>query len=222
MMNIRRNRKVKITGPVWITLLITLLGVWVSPAYATELDEILAQLKTTAGTTETLLSDFVQEKNLSIMAETLVSQGRFAYQKPDQLRWELLQPIASGFVLRGRQGDRWNSLSRKVEAYAIDRDPVMGMVAKQLLAWARVDLDWLESHYRMALKSEQPLCLLLTPRDQGEAGFIDHLEVTFASDLNYVEQVLLAERSGDSTLLKFVNVALNGTLSPAIFEPPVF
>ena len=107
--------------------------------------------------------------------------------------------IASGFVLRAKQGERWNSLSQKVENYSVDRDPVMGMVAQQLLAWARVDLDWLQTHYRMELKSEEPLCLQLTPRDQGEAGFIDHLEVTFSGDRSYVEQVLLAEQSGDST-----------------------
>ncbi len=207
---------------LWITLLITLCGGWITPLWAAELNDIFAEIKIAAGHTETLLSDFVQEKNLSIMSETLVSKGRFAYRKPDNLRWELLTPIASGFVLRGQQGERWNSLSQTVENYSVDRDPVMGMVAQQLLAWARVDLDWLDAHYRMELTSEVPLSLQLTPRDQGEAGFINHLEVTFSTDRSYVEQVVLAEQSGDSTVLKFINVVINGTLPEAVFSAPVF
>ena len=207
---------------LWITLLITLLGGWITPLWAAQLNDILAELKGAAGQTENLLSDFVQEKNLSIMDETLVSNGRFAYAKPANLRWELLDPIASGFVLRGHQGQRWNSLSQSVETYSVDRDPVMGMVAQQLLAWAKVDLDWLETHYRLELKSEEPLCLQLTPRDAGEAGFIDHLEVTFAANHSYVEQVVLAEQSGDSTVLKFINVVINGELPDTIFSAPVF
>ncbi len=207
---------------LWIGLWITLLGLWVSPLGAAELEEVLAEIKGAAGQTETLLSDFVQEKNLSLMAETLVSRGRFAYRKPDMLRWELLEPIASGFVLRGSQGERWNSLSRQVERYSVARDPVMGMVARQLLAWARVDLDWLQSHYLMTLKSEQPLGLQLTPRDQAEAGIIRHIEVTFAPDRSHVEQVALAEQSGDSTVLKFFNVTLNRSLPDNIFAAPDF
>jgi len=207
---------------LWIGLWITLLGWWVSPVSAAELDDVLTEIRAAAGHTETLLSDFVQEKHLSIMAEPLASKGRFAYRKPDQLRWELLEPIAAGFVLRGKQGERWNSLSRQVESYAVERDPVMGMVAKQLLAWARVDLDWLQSHYLMALKSAEPLGLLLTPRDPGEAGLIRHIEVTFAPDRSYVDQVALAEQSGDSTVLKFSHVAINSALPANIFVAPDF
>ena len=75
---------------LWITLLITLLGVWTTPLWAAELNELLAAIKVAASQTDTLSSDFVQEKNLSIMDEKLVSKGYFAFRKPDNLRWELL------------------------------------------------------------------------------------------------------------------------------------
>ena len=139
-------------------------------SHESKLDEVFLRLKTAAAETRNLSSDFVQEKHLAIFAEILYSKGHFFYQQPDHLRWELLTPVASGFVLRGRQGERWNSLSQEVGSFRIDSDPLMGVIAQQLLAWARVDIDWLQNRYRIELLAEQPVRLQLFPLDRGEAG----------------------------------------------------
>ncbi|MEA3545414.1 MAG: outer membrane lipoprotein carrier protein LolA, partial [Thermodesulfobacteriota bacterium] len=84
-----------------------------------ELAPLLAELKQAAAQIETLSSPFVQEKYLDIFAEKLLSQGAFSYRKPDLLRWELLTPVASGFVLRGDRGRRWNRLSQEQESFSV-------------------------------------------------------------------------------------------------------
>lgn len=200
----------------WICLL------FASPVYAevTELAPLLVELKLAAAETETLSSHFEQEKYLEIFAEKLLSKGRFVYHKPDQLRWELLTPVASGFVLRGDQGERWNSLSQEQESFSVQTDPVMGMIAQQLLAWARVDLDWLQSRYRMELQSVEPVLLHLYPLDQGEAAFIDYLQIQFAADQSHVAEVLMVEQGGDTTLIRFVDVQINTELSTDAFQVP--
>lgn len=187
-----------------------------------ELAPLLAELKLAAAQTETLTSQFVQEKYLEIFSEKLLSEGHFVYSKPDQLRWELLTPVASGFVLRGDQGKRWNSLSQQRENFSVKSDPVMGMIAQQLLAWARVDLDWLQSRYRMELSSSDPVTLFLYPLDQGEAAFIEYLQIQFATDRRHVAEVLMVEQGGDSTLIRFVDVEINGELSTDAFEAPEY
>ena len=192
------------------------------PAGATELQSLLERMQSAASSTETLASAFVQEKYLAIFSETLVSQGRFAYGRPDRLRWELLTPFASGFVLNGRSGERWNGLSKERGHFSIDREPVMGMIAQQLLAWARVDLDWLRQRYRMELLAREPARLRLIPLVQGEAAFIQHLEMTFAEDLRSIAAVLLLELGGDKTLLRFSQVELNATLQDDTFHAPQF
>ena len=201
------------------TVLLLLLAL---PAGASELQKLLDQMQQAASLTETLSSSFVQEKHLAIFSEKLISQGRFVYARPDRLRWELLTPFASGFVLNGRNGERWNGLSREKGSFSVDRDPVMGMIAQQLLAWARVDLDWLSQRYRMELLSTWPAQLRLTPLEQGEAGFIRHLEITFADDLRSIVTVLLLEAGGDETLLRFSQVELNARLPEEMFRAPEF
>ncbi|NOQ52492.1 MAG: outer membrane lipoprotein carrier protein LolA [Desulfuromonadaceae bacterium] len=194
------------------------------PCYAesAEIAPLLAELKLAAAETETLSSRFVQEKHLAIFAEKLLSQGRFVYRKPDRLRWELLTPVAAGFVLQGEHGERWNSLSREQESFSVDNDPIMGMIAQQLLAWARVDLDWLQSRYRMELQSAEPVTLRLYPLDRGEAEFIDYLEILFAADRRHVAEVLMVEQEGDSTLLRFTDVEINTELPLDAFQVPGF
>lgn len=191
-------------------------------AEKTVLQALLNELKDAAAQTTTLESRFVQEKHLAIFAEKLLSQGRFAYRKPDRLRWELLSPMSSGFVLRGASGERWNSLSKEQGRFTVESDPIMGMIAQQLLAWARVDTDWLQQRYQMELLSSQPVKLRLTPLDQGEAGFIDFLQIVFADDRRHVAEVLMVEQGGDSTLLRFTDVQLNTDLTGEAFQPPEF
>jgi len=191
-------------------------------AGADDLSDLLAKLRTAAAATETLESPFVQEKYLAMFSEKLVSQGQFAYRKPDQLRWELLSPVGSGFILRGDKGERWNSLSHEKESFSTRKDPVMGMIARQLLAWARVDLDWLQQRYRMELVGDEAVALRLYPLDPGEAGFIDYLQVKFSADYSHVIEVLMAEQGGDSTLIRFTAVKINLPLPATVFQVPKF
>jgi len=188
----------------------------------TRLVQIFERLQTAAAATESLASNFIQEKQLAIFEETLVSKGRFFYRQPDQLRWELLTPVASGFVLNGQKGQRWNSLSRETRSFRIDSDPMMGIVAQQLLAWARVDIEWLLKRYRIKLLAEQPIRLQLVPRDPGEAGFIEKLQILFAVDGSHVVQVEMFETGGDKTLLRFTQVRINQPLTEDTFKAPEF
>ncbi len=187
-----------------------------------ELNQVFARLKAAAEETKTLSSSFVQEKHLAIFSEQLLSQGRFVYQKPDQLRWELLTPATSGFVLNGAEGVRWNGLSKETNNFSTDRDPLMGMIARQLFAWAQLDIEWLLSRYQIELINEQPVQLKLIPLDQGEAGFIEHLQIRFAADQSYVETVEMNEKGGDKTLLHFKDVQLNRELTADAFKAPRF
>lgn len=209
----------------YLLVLLFCLPVWCSaaePPDATRLPAVFARLQSAAAETQSLVSTFVQEKQLAIFSQTLLSNGRFYYRQPDQLRWELLTPVASGFVLRGQQGERWNSLSREVSAFRIDRDPLMGIVAQQLLAWARVDIDWLRSRYRIELLAEPPIRLQLFPLDPGEAGFIEQLQILFAADSSHVALVEMHEVGGDKTLLRFEQVQINQPLPAEAFQAPEF
>jgi outer membrane lipoprotein-sorting protein len=186
------------------------------------LEDVQAELRQGAQKVETLKSDIVQEKHLQMFAETLESRGSFMFARPDNLRWEMLEPVASGFVLRGEEGTRWNALSEEVDSFSVDSDPIMGVVAQQLLAWARVDMEWLNTRYRMEVTHSEPVTLRLIPRDAAEAQMIESLTIVFDSQRRHVDEVLMREQGGDWTRMRFTDVEVNADLPAHAFRVPEF
>ena len=179
-------------------------------------DPILAHLEAVSARVQTLSSDFTQQKYLAVFKEALVSRGRFYYRKPDRLRWELTAPVVSGFALNGQTGRRWQGSERSSRCFELDRDPVMKIVAEQLLAWARADFPWLRAHYRIRVVGSKPVRLRLEPLF-ATGGFLDHLEIRFAPDGSHVQQVELHEKDGDYTRIRFSDTVVNGPLADGLF-----
>lgn len=178
---------------------------------------LLDSLARSAGGVKSLSSDFVQEKHLSMFKSVMSSKGRFYYVKPDQLRWELTAPVASGFVLKGDKGRRWHERTGRTENFSIGQDPVMKIVSDQLFAWARADFAWLKKEYRITVLDESPVQLRLEPKAGPTAGFLKQLLIGFSADGRYVRSVELHEKDGDFTRIKFTNTAVNKQLSADLF-----
>jgi outer membrane lipoprotein-sorting protein len=197
--------------------LLLLLGssLWAAEPLRQE-DPILAQLQSRAAVVETLASDFIQEKHLAVFREVLISKGRFLYGRPDRLRWELTEPVRSGFVLQGEKGRRWHQHTGRSEPFTLSREPVMKLVAEQLLAWAVADFDRLRKQYQISVIGRAPVALRLEPL-AGAEEFLDHLQVVFAADGSHVQSVEVHERGGDFTRIRFINSLVNGPLPADAF-----
>ncbi|MCD6525910.1 MAG: outer membrane lipoprotein carrier protein LolA [Desulfuromonas sp.] len=181
------------------------------------LPQLAERIRSAAAQVNTLSSRFEQQKYLSMFAETLQSSGQFYYQRPDLLRWELLEPVVSGFVLQGDHGQRWHGRIKGSESFKLDQDPAMSLIAKQLFAWARADLDWLQQHYHIDMVSDQPIRLRLIPPAGQGGGFLDHLLIEFAESASYVAQVEIHEQDGDYTRIIFNQTQMNIPISDGLF-----
>ena len=83
---------------LWIIAL--LLGGWIAcqaqhPGYApvTDITKFKDQLSAASQKMSSLKSDFVQEKNLSMLSEKIVSKGIFWFKKENLVRMEYKQPF---------------------------------------------------------------------------------------------------------------------------------
>jgi outer membrane lipoprotein-sorting protein len=198
-------------------ILCLLLGLCLpAVALAESPDGVLDRLNELAAGVDTLASDFSQEKYLAVFQDVLPAKGRFYYRKPDHLRWEMTSPVTSGFVLRGDTGRRWQEAGSRGEPFDIAREPVMKIVADQLLAWTRADFEALRRDYRISLAGEAPVRLRLDPKGAA-AGFLDYLSITFAPDGRHVQQVEVHEQGGDYTRITFHHTVVNGPLADDLF-----
>jgi len=179
---------------------------------------LFSRMERAAGEVKTISSDFVQEKRLAIFEKVISSRGLFRFQKPDRLRWESTEPVASGFVLNGNKGRRWHQRTGKVEHFDIRREPVMKIVSDQILAWAKPDFAFLRREYRIRVLAEHPLSLRLDPLSPPAAGMPDHLRITFSPDDRYVRTVEIHEKDGDSTVIRFIGTIVNQPIDPDQFQ----
>ena len=178
-------------------------------------DAVLARLAQNAAEIETLQGRVLQEKRLEMFKDTVTSRGRFAYRRPDQLRWELTDPVVTGFVLTGSSGHRWHGLTGKKEAFTLEGDPMMRVLAGQILASVRADFSPLLKEYRISVASESPVTLLLEPLTP--SAFVERVTVAFSKKAEYVESVTVREQGGDQTTISFSEVEVNRPLPDGTF-----
>jgi outer membrane lipoprotein-sorting protein len=178
-------------------------------------DEVVARLTRNAAGIETLQGSVLQEKRLEMFKDTVSSRGRFAYRRPDRLRWELTDPVVTGFVLTGSSGRRWHGTTGKTEAFTLESDPLMRVLAGQILASVRADFSPLMKEYRISVSSESPVTLLLEPLAPNP--FVERVTVTFSKKTEYVESVTVREQGGDQTTISFSEVEVNRPLPDGTF-----
>jgi len=181
-----------------------------------DIDAVLQELRVQATAVESISSEFSQESHLSVFEETIVSNGRFLFRKPDKLRWEYLHPITEGFALDGDQGLRWTKTTKT--SFSLRSDPLMNIVARQLLAWAIFDLEWLSAEYDIALTGESPVLLKLVPKDTDTSQVLKHLLIEFSVSSNTVQRVEIHDQSGDLTRILFENSHVNTPLDNGMFR----
>ncbi len=209
-------------GIVLLTI-VFLVGVTVAKAEQRTQDPrplAFAHIAIAASAMETVSSDFTQERFASMLKDPLVSSGRFAYEKPDRLYWEVVKPSASGFVVKGGKARRWDGDSHdRTEAFDLEKEPVMRAIVEQVFAWVRGDFPWLEKRYKITTKEGMPTVLKLLPLLSQEKKYVAYLNITFSKDWAYVSSVEIHEKSGDYTRISFLNTAINEPLPKGLFAP---
>lgn len=201
-----------------LLLLVSLALCWsVSPCLAEDEAQVLRRIQEAAAEVRTIQADFQQVKHLAVFQTDMLTKGRMLLEKPDKLRWEYLEPSASGFMVNGADAIRWNELVREPERFSIDDDMAAKIVAEQLLAWASVDLERLRGNFSITVEQAEPPVLRLLPRSEQLREFLEHIQISFAADARVVRQVVIQEKDGDDTKLYFENVRINEPLPENVF-----
>ena len=89
--------------------------------YDNKTEAVLLRIKQAASKIETLEGEFIQKKKISILKDMPDSYGRFYYQSPDRLRWEIVKPVTMGFIINGDHGRKWNGKEGKSRRFDVRR-----------------------------------------------------------------------------------------------------
>lgn len=168
--------------------------------------------------------NFEQSRFLPLFGDTINSSGRFAFKKPDHVRWEYTKPHKSILVVRGDRGHKWSESTRRVEDFRLAEDRGLDAVVKQLFTWFKGEFTKLNKDYDVEITSREPLALTMKPKSQVVQRFIASIEVRFSKDESRIESVKLTEplAEGDEqagyTLYKFSDTKLDAGIQDKEFR----
>ncbi len=178
------------------------------------LDALLSDIQNKSNQFQSLTCQFSQERHLSLFSRPVLFKGTLAIIRPDHLRWEFRDPVPSVLIFSGNMGLRCTDNTPPVH-FDLASDPIMRMVAEQLWTWLNGNYKKLEDTYAVSLRA--PSSLLITPKDQGVAGFIQSIAITFSTESRQPELVEITEPGGDKTIIRFHDFIFNVQLPAATF-----
>jgi outer membrane lipoprotein-sorting protein len=180
-----------------------------------KLESFLTSIRVSSDQVHSFQSAFVQEKQLAMFDRPVLFKGKLSLVRPDRLRWEFTEPVASALIFNENSGLRCSEGVKPVK-FSPSEDPVMKVVSEQLWLWLGGDYSSLEGRYRLEMVGEATL--LVTPLDEADAAFLTSVLIDFDRTTLQPVQVEITEAGGDLTRLNFRDPIINTSFPPDIFE----
>lgn len=149
---------------------------------------------------------FRQTKTIALLDGPLESEGRFAFERPDRVRWEMEKPEplvveVSGSELRaGPPG----------EVARVDAGPAVGLFRDLGAIFTGAD-DWAGSRFTLGPSARGGESFVLTPRDPSLARVIASIEIALDAASGGPQRVTITEAGGDRTAIELLDVVVERT-----------
>ncbi len=182
----------------------------------TDTAALKAAIQRMSDETQTIQSDFTQEKHLTMLEEVLVSEGRFLFRKPNDVRWEYLSPIDYTIVIfKGKFTIRDGE---KVKEFDIGSNAMFQQINKMIVTAIRGDfVDNPDFESAFFVNEKQYLVMLKSLNNQ-VAKMLSGIEIFFNMDSFAVERVRFVEPGEDYTNIVFKNRRVNADIPDNQFE----
>jgi outer membrane lipoprotein-sorting protein len=201
-----------------ISILISGIAAIAQPAgYApvTDLPKFKEQFALIAGKTETIKSDFVQEKNLSMLSEKIVSKGKFWFKRESMLRMEYNTPFEYLMILNKdnmyiKDGQKENKVSTK-------SSKLFNQINKIIIDCVQGSVFSNSDFITKAYENKNTYLIELSPASKTLKEFFKAIDVIVDKSDYEATTIEMNENSGDNTIIRFTNREINTNIPDAIF-----
>ncbi len=159
--------------------------------------------------------DFIQEKQMPILARPLVARGCFAYQRPASLRWEYREPLQSVLILHNGEVHRYLQSDTGWEEDKTANLQSMDFILQEIAKWLN---GRFEDNPMFSVLSASGNKIVLKPREKGVDQFIRRIELTMADQPGVMKEVVIFESNDSFTRFTFPSPEINQPISPDEFQ----
>jgi outer membrane lipoprotein-sorting protein len=160
-------------------------------------------------------ADFIQEKNLSMISEKIVSKGKFWFKKESLVRMEYNHPYQYLMILN------------KDKIYVKDNQKENKVSTKSNKLFQQINKIMIDCMQGTALnnpdfttrmfESKTSSLIELTPVTKGMKDLFKNINVVVDKKDFSVVSIEMLELSGDNTLIRFTNKELNAAIPDSLF-----
>ncbi len=168
--------------------------------------------------TESIRSDFVQEKFLTILTEKIVSKGKFCYQRKNKLRMEYTEPYPYLMILN--TGKIYIREGQKENTFSTGSNKMFQQISRILIdCVSGTMLD--NSDFKSRIFENSGTFLLeLKPFAKNLRELYKNINIAIDKKDFSATTIEMHELSGDKTVIRFQNKELNAPVPDSLFNIP--
>lgn len=181
--------------------------------------DVITKINSKAKSVKSMSATFTQTKNLSMLNDKMVSQGKMYFKSPDKLRWEYTSPYQYQFIFNGTKVYVGNNSKKDVidtnnnkmfkEIARIMMNTVTGKALSNSTDFT-VDINMTGSGYQATL----------IPQKKTVKQMFSKIILVFSKTDYMVNEINIYEKNGDTTNIKFNNISLNSAVNESLFAIP--
>jgi len=187
------------------------------PGYApiADLPKFKEQFAVVAQKTETIKSDFTQEKNLSMLSEKIISKGSFCFKKDNLLRMEYTKPFEYLMILN--KDNMYIKDGQKESKVSTKSNKLFQQINKIIIGCVQGTVFSNPDFVSKVYENKNTYLVEMSPADKVLKEFFKTIDVIIDKSDYEVTTIEMNENSGDNTIIRFTNREINTTIPDAIF-----
>lgn len=166
-------------------------------------------------TTTSIASDFIQEKNLSMLSEKIISKGHFIFKKDNLLRWEYNSPTKYLIVIN--KDKIMIKDEKKTTKYDMNSNKVFKEINDIMLSCVQGTIFKSNKFKTAYFENDKYYKLELLPQAKNMKETFKKINLFFDKSVTSVAKMEMIEVSEDVTTIDFSNKKLNAPIAENTF-----
>ncbi len=163
----------------------------------------------------TIDADFIQEKNLSVLSEKIISKGHLMFKKENLLRWEYFSP--SKYLIVINKEKVFIKDEKKTSKYDMNSNKVFKEINDIMLSCVQGTIFKSSKFKTSYYETEKFYKLELIPNTKNMKDSFKKINLFFDKTVTSVSKIEMIEASEDFTIIEFLNKKLNAPISENSF-----
>ena len=176
------------------------------------------KMEANARQTKSIKANFTQEKHLNILEEVIRSKGSFLFKKENKVRWNYTHPYAYLIIINN--GKIHINDEGKKKSYDTESSKMFAQINKIVIGTAKGTLFSDPDYSTRFLENEQYYQINLSPKNAKLRDYINEIHLLIDKKDLSVSQLKMIEKSGDFTLVRFIEKQLNLEVNDSEFTMP--